>query len=350
MYYCNVSIVSIGVTLAKNMVICHLFIAIMTSALPLIMTFLCMFFISCTIYAVDLICNLESTASVFGDHSDCALAKGNRSPIQNVCIMLKPKQSSSSGNISNITNISELKDDSEDDEPKMKLQINIVHQTLSSQDEAEAKGAKVADEVKPDIEVEDLSKKDLSKKDSGIELGSIISFEKEKFPTSSFKRAKKVEEWNLKERKELKAERRRLTKAQKDLSEQTKNDKESLFLREMKLTKAQKQTKNDNDLLFQREMKLWQDKKDLCKERKTFDAVMVVGRKELRKGKERGGGRRLQEQASKEKGYSTWKVRPNLNCISFCFGSALLSFFFIASVLILVILLNLMPDFDNSFG
>ena len=87
----------------------------------------------------------------------------------------------------------------------------------------------------------------------------------------------------------------KLEKVQK----QTKIDNESLFQREMKLTKVQKQTKIDNESVFQREMKLWQDKKDLCKERKTFDAFRSRSMREARKGKEEEV-MQLQKEISKE--------------------------------------------------
>ena len=39
--------------------------------------------------------------------------------------------------------------------------------------------------------------------------------------------------------------------------------------------------KRDSDSLFEREMKLWQDKKDLGKEKKSFDAKMCKGREDM---------------------------------------------------------------------
>ena len=268
---------------------------------------------------------------------------------KNICV-LKFKESTTS----------ELNDDIEEDNgSKMKLQINAVHKILSrqkeGQDEEEGKGGKMADveltqKANPCIEVEDSSKEEGGDQ---IDLGSIVSFEREKWSIlSALRRAEKVEQKSSKEcLDQLRPERRGLTKAQKQ-----KINKESLFQRELKLTKAQQQTKSDNESLFQREMKLWQDKKDLCKERKTFDAAMVVGRRELRKGKE-AGVRRLQQQVSKEKELSRigshlamCKGPPNFNCVRFCFVAAFLFLFFLATLLILMILLNLMPDFDNLFG
>ena len=120
-------------------------------------------------------------------------------------------------------------------------------------------------------------------------------------------------ELNLaKEQKKTKGENKLLAKAQK----QMKRDNESLIQRELTLIKAQKQTKidnelllkaqrqmkSDNKLLFQREIKLWQDQRNLCKERKTFDTAMDVERREIRKGKEDGLTVRGSQQ--EENGYS----------------------------------------------
>ena len=248
--------------------------------------------------------------------------------------MLGPKGSTTVGAKS------ESQDDIEDSEPKQKLQIKTADKEVQVQTagrlccrpkEADAvevnnptKGAKQAGVV----EVDELSREPVQE--------TVVVFEREKFSITGLKRAKKVERLSIEEWADLRSERRRLTK-------------------------AQKQTKSDNESLFQREMKLWQDKKDLNKERKIFDAVLAEGRRELRKGKE-SGVRRTQQQVSKEvDGYSRrgfydfamckmWKGLPNLNCVRIYFAAAFIFLFLLASFLILMILLNLMPDFDNFFG
>ena len=197
--------------------------------------------------------------------------------------LFRSEQSSNAGSTS---------DDNEDDEPK------ILHQTLSSQKETKdkAEGAKVGDasggptkKVKPSIQVEDLSNEERQE-------DQIISFESENLSKTALK--------------------------------QMKSDQET------KLAKAQKQPKNDNESLFQQEMKPRQNKKDFYKEKKTF-----VERKEVEKG---GGVRRLQQQVSKETGY--WKAPAKLNWVRFCFGIIFLLLFWLAAILIIVILLNFMPD------
>ena len=119
------------------------------------------------------------------------------------------------------------------------------------------------------------------------------------------------------------------------------------------LGQAQKQMKADNDSLFQREMKLWQEKKDLSKERKTFEETMLVGRREMQKGKEAGGVG--EEEESREKRFSRInsfsmcsKASPNINWFKFCFGAAFLFFFFLASFFLLMILLNHLSDLNPN--
>ena len=248
----------------------------------------------------------------------------------------------------------------EEDGGKIKHLINVFHRSLSSKKGQDEERAKIGDKTdgemtkkaKSDIEVEDLRK---DKWKDEIELGSIITFEREKL--SMRKRSKRLERWSSKEWDDLRAERLRLETDKEELvqrelklrnsQKQTKSDNESLMQREMELTKsekqrkiddeslfqrerklsqAQKQTKSDNESLFQREMKLWQDKKDLCKERKTFDETMVVARRELEKGNEAGA---KQEEERKENRFSRinshfsiFKVPTNFNWMRFCFGAS----------------------------
>ena len=240
----------------------------------------------------------------------------------------------------------------EDDGSRIKLQINALHQIYLRQkegeDREEGKGGKVADvelteKANLGVKVEDLGKEERTDQ---IELGTRLSLEREKWSIRSLRRAKKIGQLSSKEWDYLRVKKK-----------QTKSDEASLLEREMKLTKAEKQTKSDNESLVIREMKLWQDKKDLCKERRKFEAAMVVERRELRKKKEEGA-RRLQQQVGKEKGFSRigshlamcialCKAPRNLNSVKLCFVAAFLFLFFLAVLLILMILLNLMPDLDN---
>ena len=212
---------------------------------------------------------------------------------------------------------------------------------LNSEDVEEDNGSriKLTEKANLGVKVEDL-------RTDQIELGTRLSLEREKWSIKSLRRAKKIGQLSSKEWDYLRVKKK-----------QTKNDKASLLEREMKLTKAEKQTKSDNESLVIREMKLWQDKKDLCKERRKFEAAMVVERRELRKRKEEGA-RRLQQQVGKEKGLSRigshlamcialCKAPRNLNSVKLCFVAAFLFLFFLAVLLILMILLNLMPDLDN---
>ena len=253
---------------------------------------------------------------------------------KNFCI-LGPKLSTTVGAES------ESKDDAEDGETKQKLQVKTVSnekeadKEVQVEKEGEPKKADVAGVSNPTeggkqpgiIEVDNLSRE------------TVVVFEREKFCTTALKRAKKPERLSSEEWADLRAERRLLTK-------------------------AQKQTKSDNESLFQREMKLWQDKKDLNKERKMFEVVLAEGRRELRKGKEAGVRRMQQQEVDRysRKGFSdpekirtyfarwkTWKGGPNLNCVRIYFGAAFIFLFLLASFLILMILLNLMPDFENFF-
>ena len=106
--------------------------------------------------------------------------------------------------------------------------------------------------------------------------------------------------------------------------------------------KAQNQPNQTN-------LKLCQDKKELHKERKMFNVMMVEGRNELRQG---AGVEATQQQASTyvESARYSWKSPLNLNCVKFCFAAASLCLFFLVSFLVLVIILNLIPDFENFFG
>ena len=251
---------------------------------------------------------------------------------KNLC-MLGPKLSTTVGAES------ESKDDIEDGERKQKLKVKTVpnekeaDKEVQVKTEGEPKKADIAEVSNPTegakqpgvIEVDNLSR------EPGQE--TVVVFEREKFSITALKRAKKPERLSSEEWADLRAERRRLTK-------------------------AEKQTKSDNESLFQREMKLWQDKKDLNKERKMFEVVLAKGRRELRKGKE-AGVRRMQVSKEVEgytrRGFSDfamwkmWKGRPNLNCVRIYFGAAFIFLFLLASFLILMILLNLMPDFENFF-
>ena len=247
---------------------------------------------------------------------------------KNLC-MLGPKLSTTVGAES------ESKDDAEDGETKQKLQVK----TVSNEEEAD-KEVQVETEGEPKkADIVEVSNPTDGAKQLGVIEGdnlsreTVVVFEREKFCTTALKRAKKPERLSSEEWADLRAERRRLTK-------------------------AQKQTKSDNESLFQREMKLWQDKKDLNKERKMFEVVLAEGRRELRKGKE-AGVRRMQMSKEVEgytkRGFSDftmwkmWKGRPNLNCVRIYFGAAFILLFLLASFLILMILLNLMPDFENFF-
>ena len=73
---------------------------------------------------------------------------------------------------------------------------------------------------------------------------------------------------------------------EKILVKQKKSD-ERMSRERIDLDKAAVQMKRDSDSIFQREMKLWQDKKDLGKERKTFDAKMSKARGDLSREKEK---------------------------------------------------------------
>ena len=97
--------------------------------------------------------------------------------------------------------------------------------------------------------------------------------------TDMFKRENDVE-------KREKAVEKRENDVEKILVKQKKSD-ERMSRERIDLDKAAVQMKRDSDSMFQREMKLWQDKKDLGKERKTFDATMSKARGDLSREKEK---------------------------------------------------------------
>ena len=90
-----------------------------------------------------------------------------------------------------------------------------------------------------------------------------------------------------------------MIKRARKLEKKNMKEAEGLRLDRLRVIKAQNQTRIDNESLFNREMKLWQDKKDLCKERKTFDAFRSRSMREARKGKEEEV-MQLQKEISKE--------------------------------------------------
>ena len=155
-------------------------------------------------------------------------------------------------------------------------------------------------------------------------IRSVVFFEKEKISIRMIKRARKLEKKNMKEAEGLRLDR-------------------------LRVIKAQNQTRIDNESLFNREMKLWQDKKELSKERKMFNAMMVEGRNELRQGGAKGTKVAATQQQDVGAAGFSWNFPLNFNCVQLCFAAAFLCLFFLVSFLVLMIILNLIPGFDNFF-